>query len=61
MFYEVEVEKADKCVNTIGCGDTISASLIANLIKGLDIKQSLVNASKDAKLNAMSIIPGSLI
>ncbi len=60
-FYEVEVEKADKCVNTIGCGDTISASLIANLIKGLDIKQSLVNASKDAKLNAMSIIPGSLI
>ncbi len=60
-FYEVEVEKAEKCVNTIGCGDTISASLIANLIKGFDLQQSLINASKDAKLNAMSIIPGSLI
>jgi len=35
--------------------------LIANLIKGFDLQQSLINASKDAKLNAMSIIPGSLI
>lgn len=60
-FYEVEVETAEKCVNTIGCGDTISASLVANLIKGYDLNQSLIYASKDAKLNAMSMIPGSLI
>ncbi len=60
-FYEVEVLKSDKCINTIGCGDTLSASLVANLIKGKNIKASLTNAIYDAKLNAESEIPGSLI
>jgi fructose-1-phosphate kinase PfkB-like protein len=59
-FYEVAVEKCEKCVNTIGCGDTLSASLIANLIENKTLKQALINASADAKLNAMCIRPGSL-
>lgn len=59
-FYEVEVETAKKCINTIGCGDTLSASLIANLLENKTLKQSLINASKDAKLNAMCMRPGSL-
>lgn len=59
-FYEIPIEKAEKIVNTIGCGDTISASLVANLINNYSLKEALKNAVKDAKLNAMNIVPGSL-
>lgn len=60
-FYQIEVEKSDKCVNTIGCGDTFAASLVANLIENKTLDISLKNASYDAMLNAESIIPGSLV
>ncbi|MGD1821832.1 MAG: PfkB family carbohydrate kinase [Pleomorphochaeta sp.] len=60
-FYQIPIEQTKKCVNTIGCGDTISASLIANLIENYDMKNSLKRAVIDARLNAESIIPGSLI
>lgn len=60
-FYEVEVIKSNKLINTIGCGDTLSASLVASLIEGKSIKDSLISAMVDAKLNAESEIPGSLI
>lgn len=60
-FFQVEVEKSDKCVNTIGCGDTFAASLIANLSDNESLEVALKKASHDALLNAMSIIPGSLI
>ncbi len=60
-FYQLPVKKTSKCVNTIGCGDTMSASLVANLIEEKTIKDSIKNAVKDANLNAKSIVPGSLV
>lgn len=59
-FSEIEVVKSEDIVNTIGCGDALTASLIANLIQGKSLKQALINASYDAKLNAENIRPGSL-
>ena len=59
-FYEVKPYNFDKIVNTVGCGDTFLASLSYSISKNIPLKEAIVNATKDAAINASVLIPGSL-
>lgn len=59
-FYEIPPFEFDKVVNTVGCGDTFLASLAYNLLNEQSLKESILEATKDAAKNASVLIPGSL-
>lgn len=48
-------------VNTIGCGDSLSAALTVQLLKGEKLQQAVTSATKVATMSAKSIHPGSIV
>ncbi|WP_321300867.1 PfkB family carbohydrate kinase [uncultured Sphaerochaeta sp.] len=48
-------------VNTIGCGDSLSAALTVQLLKGEKLQQAVFNATKVATMSAKSIHPASIV
>ena len=48
-------------VNTIGCGDSLSAALTVQLLQGVKLQQAVIEATKVATKNAKSIHPGSIV
>lgn len=48
-------------VNSIGCGDTLSASLTLSLLQGLSLQQAAIVATNHATIQAKTIHPGSLV
>lgn len=60
-FYEFEIIKSNKVVNTIGCGDTFSASLTHNIINNKSFEESIKEAIKDSAKNAENIKPGNIL
>ncbi|WP_320128344.1 PfkB family carbohydrate kinase [uncultured Sphaerochaeta sp.] len=59
-LYTCPVEKGH-VVNTIGCGDTLSATLTSELVKRHNLQQAIALASHYATKNAENIHPGSII
>lgn len=59
-FFTVPVEKTE-VVNTIGCGDSLSAALTVQLLKGEKLQQAVFNATKVATMSAKSIHPASIV
>ena len=59
-FFTVPVEKTE-VVNTIGCGDSLSAALTVQLLKGEKLQQAVINATKVATMSAKSIHPASIV
>lgn len=56
----VEIEQAE-VVNSIGCGDTLSASLTLALLEGHSLQQAARIATNHATKQAKTIHPGSLV
>ncbi|MDY0289567.1 MAG: PfkB family carbohydrate kinase [Sphaerochaeta sp.] len=56
----VEIEPTE-VVNSIGCGDTLSASLTVALLQGHSLQQASLTATKHATMQAKTIHPGSLV
>jgi fructose-1-phosphate kinase PfkB-like protein len=48
-------------INTIGCGDTLSAVLTSRLLTGENLQQACTLASKYATKNAENVHPGSIL
>jgi tagatose 6-phosphate kinase len=48
-------------VNTIGCGDSLSAALTVQLLQGAKLQQAVIEATKVATKSAKSIHPGSIV
>nr|WP_319474081.1 PfkB family carbohydrate kinase [uncultured Sphaerochaeta sp.] len=59
-FFTVPVEKTE-VVNTIGCGDSLSAALAVQLLKGKKLQQAVISATKVATMSAKSIHPASIV
>ncbi|MFA7128658.1 MAG: PfkB family carbohydrate kinase [Sphaerochaeta sp.] len=59
-FSSIPVEHVP-IVNTIGCGDTLSAVLTKELLHAQTLQQATITATKYATLNAKSIHPGSIV
>ncbi|MGH0052944.1 MAG: 1-phosphofructokinase family hexose kinase [Sphaerochaetaceae bacterium] len=59
-FFSSPVVKS-KVVNTIGCGDALSAALTIQLCGGSNLQHAVFEATKVATLNAKSIHPGSIV
>ena len=57
----IKVEKVEKVINTIGCGDSFTAGLTASLLKGLLLEESIKEGHKTACKNLTTVTPGSLI
>ncbi|MBK5200161.1 MAG: bifunctional hydroxymethylpyrimidine kinase/phosphomethylpyrimidine kinase [Spirochaetaceae bacterium] len=60
-FKEFEIIKSIKVVNTIGCGDTFSASLTHNIINNNSFEESIKAAIQDSAKNAENIKPGNIL
>jgi len=56
----VPIEPAE-VVNSIGCGDTLSASLTLALLEGKSLQQAARIATNHATMQAKTIHPGSLV
>ncbi len=50
-----------KVVNTVGCGDSLSAALTVQLLKGEKLQQAVTSATKVATMSAKTIHPGSIV
>ncbi len=59
-FFTIDVQPI-KAVNTIGCGDALSAALTIELLKGAKLQQAIKAATKVATKNAKTIHPGSIV
>lgn len=56
----IKIEQAE-VVNTIGCGDTLNASLTIALLEGHSLQQSAKIATNHATMQAKTIHPGSFV
>ncbi|MFA6773524.1 MAG: PfkB family carbohydrate kinase, partial [Sphaerochaeta sp.] len=59
-FFSVPIEPIE-AVNTIGCGDSLSAALTVALYKGTNLQQAVEYATKVATKNAKTIRPGTIL
>ncbi len=50
-----------KVVNSIGCGDTLSASLTLEIQKGSSLQHAAITATNHATMQAKTIHPGSFV
>ncbi|MGH4037077.1 MAG: PfkB family carbohydrate kinase [Sphaerochaeta sp.] len=60
-FFEIEIHKAEKFVNPIGCGDTFAATLTSSLTGGKKLKEAICDAALNSSINVTTIKPGSLL
>lgn len=58
-FFSIPIEPIE-AVNTIGCGDSLSAALTVALYKGTNLQQAVEYATKVATKNAKTIRPGTI-
>lgn len=58
-FFSVPIERVE-AVNTIGCGDSLSAALTVSLYKGTNLQQAVEYATKIATKNALTVRPGTI-
>ena len=49
-----EIIKAQKIVNTVGCGDALRGGIVAELVKGKSLDEALVTGLRMARLQAAS-------
>jgi len=47
-------------VNSVGCGDSMTAGILHGLMGGLSLEEALETGIRFGALNAMSLIPGSI-
>ena len=59
-FASIPIEQGP-VVNTIGCGDTLSAVLTRELLHAQTLQQATITATKYATMNVKSIHPGSIV
>jgi 1-phosphofructokinase family hexose kinase len=59
QFFSVPIERVN-AVNTIGCGDSLSAALTVSLYKGTNLQQAVEYATKVATKNAKTVRPGTI-
>ena len=57
-FYEIPTQKV-KVVNTIGCGDALTAGIAYHLDKGETLKEAVQKAVVYSSFNASLLAPGS--
>jgi fructose-1-phosphate kinase PfkB-like protein len=60
-FFEIEIHKAEKFVNPIGCGDTFAATLTSSLTGGKKLKEAICDAALNSSINVTTVKPGSLL
>jgi len=59
-FYEIPTQKV-KVVNTIGCGDALTAGIAYHLDKGETLKEAVQKAVAYSSFNASLLAPGSVL
>jgi tagatose 6-phosphate kinase len=59
-FSELPVHPV-KAINTIGCGDAVTAGIAFSLTKGMALRESVLEGLRCGSINAQTIRPGNLI
>jgi 1-phosphofructokinase/tagatose 6-phosphate kinase len=59
-FFELPVEQV-RAVNTIGCGDAVTAGMAHELHRGTPLAQAIDKGLACGKANAMTLRPGTIL